>query len=38
MQIEAKLKKLGLNLLEMPKPGAEYILVKIVDNLVFCLG
>ena len=27
MQIEAKLKKLGLNLLEMPKPVSEYILL-----------
>ena len=38
MQIEAKLKELGLNLPEVPKPVAEYIPAKIVGNLVFCSG
>lgn len=38
MQIEAKIKKLGINLQKVPKPTAEYIPAKIVDNLVFCSG
>ncbi len=38
MQIEEKIKKLGINLPKVPKPVAEYIPAKIVDNLIFCSG
>lgn len=38
MQIEEKIKKLGLNLPKVPKPVAEYIPAKIVGDLVFCSG
>ena len=38
MKIENKLKELGLNLPEVPKPVAEYIPAKIAGNLVFCSG
>lgn len=38
MSIDIKLKELGLNLPEVPKPVAEYIPAKIVDNLIFCSG
>ena len=38
MQIEAKIKELGINLPKVPKPVAEYIPAKIVGDLVFCSG
>ena len=38
MQIEAKLKEIGLKLPEIPKPIGEYVPAKIVGNLVFCSG
>jgi len=38
MKIEDKLKKIGLELPEVPKPVAKYIPAKIIDNLVFCSG
>ena len=38
MKIENKLKELGLNLPEVPKPVAEYIPAKKIDNLVFTSG
>lgn len=38
MQIEAKIKEIGINLPKAPKPVAEYIPAKIVGNLVFCSG
>lgn len=36
--IEAKLKEMGINLPEAPKPLASYIPVTIVDNLVYTAG
>jgi len=38
MKIEERLKEIGLNLPEVPKPVAKYIPAKIVGNLVFCSG
>lgn len=38
MKIEDKLKEIGLELPEVPKPVAKYIPAKIVNNLVFCSG
>ncbi|MFZ2330868.1 MAG: RidA family protein [Atribacterota bacterium] len=38
MEIENRLKKMGLVLPEAVKPIAEYIPAKIVDKLVFCSG
>ncbi|HOR42685.1 MAG TPA: RidA family protein [Atribacterota bacterium] len=38
MNIEDKLKEIGLNLPEVPKPVAEYIPAKVTGNLVFCSG
>jgi len=35
MQIEAKIKELGINLPKAPKPVAEYIPAKIVGNFSF---
>lgn len=38
MKIESKLKEIGINIPEAPKPVAEYIPAKIVGKLVFCSG
>ncbi len=38
MNIEKKLENLGLVLPEAPKPIAEYIPAKKVDNFIFCSG
>ena len=38
MDIEDKLKEMGLSLPEVPKPVAEYIPAKVAGNLVFTSG
>ncbi|MGG0453982.1 RidA family protein [Priestia megaterium] len=38
MNIEAKLKKLGINLLQAPVPAASYIPARKVGNLIFVAG
>jgi len=38
MQIEAKIKEMGLEIPEMQKAVGEYLPAKIVGNLVFCSG